>query len=90
MHEVPLSPVTAEGEEVGTPLTFSLRTSQVGRLIWYIIIAGGVLLAVMILRRIVLRVRTQPLAGGGVMSERDPGGAGRDASTELAALRHAR
>jgi hypothetical protein len=29
----------------------------VGRLIWYIIIAGGTLLAVMIVRRIVLRIR---------------------------------
>jgi hypothetical protein len=57
VHEVTLSPVTTEGENTGTPLTFGLRTSQVGRLIWYIIIAGGVLLAVMIVRRIVLRIR---------------------------------
>ncbi len=57
IHEVRLSPVTVQGEDAGTPLTFSLRTSQVGRLIWYIIIAGGVLLAVMIARRIVLRIR---------------------------------
>ena len=57
VHEVTLSPVTPQGENAGTPLTFSLRTSQVGRLIWYIIIAGGVLLAVMIVRRIVLRIR---------------------------------
>ena len=48
VHEVRLTPVTAKGEEVGTPLSFSLRTSQVGRLIWYVILAGGVLLAVMI------------------------------------------
>ena len=57
VHEVTLSPVTTEGENAGTPLTFGLRTSQVGRLIWYIIIAGGALLAVMIVRRIVLRIR---------------------------------
>jgi hypothetical protein len=57
VHEVTLSPVTTEGENAGTPLTFGLRTSQVGRLIWYIIIAGAVLLAVMIVRRIVLRIR---------------------------------
>jgi len=54
---VRLTPITAKGEEVGTPLSFSLRTSQVGRLIWFVIVAGGVLLGVMILRRIVLRVR---------------------------------
>ncbi len=57
VHEVTLSPVTTEGEKAGTALTFSLRTSQVGRLIWFVILAGGVLLGVMILRRIVLRVR---------------------------------
>ncbi|MET0838892.1 MAG: DUF6049 family protein, partial [Marmoricola sp.] len=57
VHEVTLFPVTTQGERAGTPLTFSLRTSQVGRLIWYIIVAGGVLLAVMIVRRIVLRIR---------------------------------
>ncbi len=58
VHEVTLLPVTVDGKETGTPLTFSLRTSQVGRLIWYIIIAGGTLLAVMIVRRIVLRIRS--------------------------------
>jgi hypothetical protein len=57
VHEVTLSPVTTTGEEAGEPLTFSLRTSNVGELIWYIIIAGGTLLAVMIVRRIVLRIR---------------------------------
>jgi len=57
VHEVTLSPVTTQGENAGTALTFGLRTSQVGRLIWYIIIAGGVLLAVMIVRRIVMRIR---------------------------------
>jgi hypothetical protein len=58
VHDVTLSPVTTEGDEAGTPLTFSLRTSQVGQLIWYIIFAGGALLAVMIIRRIVLRIRS--------------------------------
>jgi hypothetical protein len=57
VHAVRLTPVTTRGEEVGTPLNFSLRTSQVGRLIWFVILAGGVLLGVMVLRRIVLRVR---------------------------------
>ena len=59
VHDVTISPVTIDGDETGTPLTFSLRTSQVGRLIWYIIIAGGTLLAVMIVRRIVLRITSQ-------------------------------
>ena len=58
VHEVTLEPITTEGEAAGTPLTFSLRTSQVGKLIWYIIIAGGLLLAVMVVRRIALRIRS--------------------------------
>jgi hypothetical protein len=67
VHDVTLFPVTGGGEELGTPLTFSLRTSQVGRLIWYVIIGGGALLAVTIMRRIVLRIRDnrwRPADGG--------------------------
>jgi hypothetical protein len=52
VHEVTLTPVTADGDELGTSLTFNLRTSQVGRLIWVVLVGGGVLLVVMILRRI--------------------------------------
>jgi len=52
VHEVTLTPVTAGGAELGTPLTFSLRTSQVGKLIWVVLVCGGALLVVMILRRI--------------------------------------
>ncbi len=59
VHDVTLFPVTTSGEATGTPLTFNLRTSQVGRLIWYILAAGGTLLVVMIVRRIVLRLRGQ-------------------------------
>jgi len=58
VHEVTLFPVTTEGAQTGTPLTFSLRTSEVGRLIWYILFAGGGLLAVMIVRRIAQRIRS--------------------------------
>jgi hypothetical protein len=52
VHEVTLTPVTADGAELGTPLVFTLRTSQVGKLIWGILVGGGGLLVVMILRRI--------------------------------------
>ena len=52
VHQVTLTPVTAQGSELGTPLTFNLRTSQVGKLIWGVFIGGGALLVVMILRRI--------------------------------------
>ncbi len=57
VHKVTVVPVTTRGEELGTPLTFSLRTSQVGKAIWVVMVAAGALLAVMIVRRIVLRVR---------------------------------
>ena len=52
VHEVTLTPVTSDGAELGTPLTFNLRTSQVGRMIWVVLVCGGGLLVVMILRRI--------------------------------------
>ena len=51
MHAVTLQPVTSAGAAVGEPFGFSLRTSEVGRVIWVVIAAGGALLAVMILRR---------------------------------------
>ena len=57
IHDVTIYPVTTTGDQTGTPLTFSMRTSSVGRLIWYIVLAGGTLLAVMVVRRIVLRLR---------------------------------
>ncbi|MFL6154577.1 MAG: DUF6049 family protein [Marmoricola sp.] len=49
---ITLSPVTSEGTELGTPLSFSLRTSQVGKTIWFVLIGFGALLVVMILRRV--------------------------------------
>lgn len=52
VHEVTLTPVTSEGNVLGTPLTFSLRTSQVGKLIWGLLIGAGGLLVVMIARRV--------------------------------------
>ncbi len=59
VHEVTLHPVTSDGAQVGEPFEFSLRTSEVGRVIWVVIAAGGALLAVMIVRRIVLRLRNR-------------------------------
>lgn len=57
VHEVSLTPVTAGGLDLGTPLTFSIRTSEVGTLIWIVLGAGALLLVVMIGRRIVRGVR---------------------------------
>lgn len=52
VNQVVLSAVTQDGTAVGTPLVFSLRTSQVGNLIWAILGAGALLLVVMITVRI--------------------------------------
>jgi hypothetical protein len=49
---ITLTPVTAEGTELGTPLSFSLRTSQVGKTIWFVLVGFGALLVVMVLRRV--------------------------------------
>lgn len=58
VHRVTLTPVTTEGRAVGEPQSFNLRTSQVGRLIWYILVGVGALLAVAIVLRIAHRVRS--------------------------------
>ena len=59
LHEVTMLPVTGNDQVAGRPLRFNVRTSQVGQVIWYVLIGGGALLVVMILRRIVLRIRNR-------------------------------
>ncbi len=51
VREVTLIPVTDKGDAVGTPMSFAVRSSQVGVLIWAIMGAGTLLLVVMIIRR---------------------------------------
>lgn len=58
LHQVTLTAATKHGRPVGTPLVFSMRTSQLGRFFWAVLVVGGVILAFMILRRIFRRVRT--------------------------------
>jgi hypothetical protein len=58
VHRITLTPVTTDGHAVGEPQSFNLRTSQVGRLIWFIIVGVGALLAVAVVLRIVHRVRS--------------------------------
>ena len=55
VREVTLVPITDKGDEVGTPISFSVRSSQVGILIWAIMGVGMALLVVMIIRRWVRR-----------------------------------
>lgn len=57
VHQITLTPVSETGQRIGTPLVFSLRTSDVGRWIWVVLGGGGALLAFAIVRRVVRRVR---------------------------------
>ncbi|HNN47430.1 MAG TPA: DUF6049 family protein [Marmoricola sp.] len=68
-QEIGLAPVTTGDLVLSEPFTFNLRTSPVGKLIWGILIAGGALLLVMIIRRIIRRVRTRSWA----LPEDEPG-----------------
>lgn len=57
VHQITLTPVSETGRHLGTPLVFSLRTSDVGRWIWVVLGGGGALLGFAIVRRLVRRVR---------------------------------
>ncbi|MFN8106388.1 MAG: DUF6049 family protein [Nocardioidaceae bacterium] len=59
VHQIRLAPMTQEGHVLSQPFTFNVRTSQVGKLIWVIMIAGAGLFAVMVVRRIIRRIRTR-------------------------------
>lgn len=59
VHEVVLTPVTEQGRAFGTPLEMTVRTSQVGMLIWVVLAIGGGIFVVMIIRRIVQRIRSK-------------------------------
>ena len=55
VRAVVVTPVTPEGQPIGTPMRFSVRSSQVSLLVWGVIGAGGLLLVVMIVRRAIRR-----------------------------------
>ena len=57
VHQITVTPISESGRNIGTPLVFSLRTSDVGRWVWVVLGAGGALLAFAIVRRLVLRIR---------------------------------
>lgn len=57
VHDVTLVPVTASGEPAGTPFDFVLRTSEVGRAVWYVMAGGAALFLVTLLRRLHQRMR---------------------------------
>lgn len=59
VNEVSISPVTTDGRAVGTPLDVTIRSSEVGRWFWSVMIGAGCVLVVMIAKRIRDRIRTR-------------------------------
>lgn len=63
LHQVLVRPVAPSGEPVGTPLSLTVRSSTVGRVLWIVMGVTGALLfgviAVRITRRITSRTRTR-------------------------------
>ena len=57
VQEVTLTAVTSQGVPVGTPLTFTLRSSPVGAVVWAITIAIALVLVVLVGRRVRRRLR---------------------------------
>ncbi len=57
VHEVTLRATTVAGDPIGSEVQFSVRTSNVGFVIWLVMGVGGGLLLVAIVWRIVRRVR---------------------------------
>lgn len=57
VHVVRLVPVTSDGLQVGAPLVFNLRTSQVGQFFWAVLALLGLAMVVLVGRRIRQRMR---------------------------------
>lgn len=62
VQEITLTAVTAQGVPFGTPLTFTLRSSPIGAVVWAITIAIVLLLAVLIARRLRRRLQAKRAA----------------------------
>jgi hypothetical protein len=57
IHLVTLQPVTSDGAEVGEATRLSIRSSQVGLILWIVMGVAGALLFVLVSLRIARRVR---------------------------------
>lgn len=64
VHSVTLVPTTIEGASIGNETRFSVRSSQVGLVIWIIIGIGGAVLLVASGMRIIKRVRARKTTDG--------------------------
>ncbi len=59
VNDVSISPVTVEGELVGTPLQVTIRSSEVGRWFWSVMVGAGAVFLFMMIKRIRDRLRTK-------------------------------
>jgi hypothetical protein len=57
VHQVSLVATTEDGAQIGSQVQFTVRTSNVGMVIWVVMGVAGALLFVMIGFRILRRVR---------------------------------
>lgn len=57
VNPISVEVVTTNGATVGQPFEFTLRTSQVGRLIWGVLITSGLIFVVLVIRRVSTAIR---------------------------------
>ncbi len=69
VHSVTLVPTTVEGQPLGNSVKFSVRSSQVGLVIWVIMAGGAAVLFAAIVVRIVRRVRARKATHGPVLED---------------------
>lgn len=69
VHLVTLQPVSAEGTPLGEPTEVSIRSSQVGFILWIVMAVGGTALFVAIALRIWRRVRQRRRTHGPLLSQ---------------------
>jgi hypothetical protein len=72
IHRVTLQPVTTEGVAVGERTTLSIRSSQVGLILWIVMGVVGTLLFLLVAIRIVRRVRQRRRTHGPLLRARQP------------------
>jgi len=69
VHEVTLQPITRTGTSVGRTATLSIRSSQVGAILWIAMAVGAVLLFAAIALRIWRRIRQRRRTHGPLLKQ---------------------
>ena len=65
VHTVSLVATTSEGEAIGSRTQFSVRTSNVGTFVWFVVGGGAAVLALAIVIRLVRRIRAARAGSSG-------------------------